>query len=383
VSRRDAGRVLLRSVAHDGWAMPSSEIDDAVRGADLAELPKLAAFHGVAGCVYHALRDNNLVQPDVSERLRATYHRAVATQLQIAADLRDVSAALDDLGVPWLVVKGPVLAETAYPRPDLRGYTDLDLVVQARELGRVLQALEDMGGTVLDTNWKLLTDELKGEVALRVGLGTSVDAHWHVVNEAEVRSAFALSMPQLFERAIRLSLSTCEVATTDRVDTLIHLALHSCMSGGNRLVWLKDLEQAIAEPFPWDEALSRADASKTGLVIASMLHAAQTVLGTSVPGGVIDALARSRTWPALVSMAASVVRVERTSGRRSPLRLVARSTRRDTRSSTATLARHGLFALRTPLAAWPASMNHGRVDQASQSAGSRGEFLEAIALERP
>jgi hypothetical protein len=382
MSRRDAGRVLLRSVAHDGWATPSSEIDDAVRGADLAELSKLAAFHGVAGCVYHALRDNTLVRPEVSQRLRATYHRAVATQLQIAADLRGISAALDDLGVPWLVVKGPVLAETVYPRPDLRGYTDLDLVVRARDLGRVLQALEAMGGTILDTNWSLLTDELKGEVQVRVGLGTSVDAHWHVVNEAEVRSSFALAMPQLFERSIRVSLSTCEVATTDRVDTLIHLALHSCMSGANRLVWLKDLEQAIAEPFPWDEALSRADASKTGIVVASMLHVGHTVLGTSVPDGVIDALARSRTWPVLVSLAASVFRIERTSGRRSPLRLVARATRRDTQSSAAALARHGLLALRSPLSVWPASMN-GRVDEASQRSGSREEFLDAIALERP
>ena len=367
---------MLRSVAEHDWSAPPAGIDDVVRGADLGDLAPLAAFHGVAGCVYHSLRDNPFVAADVADQLRATYHRALLTHLQILADLGDIAPVLDDLGVSWFVVKGPVLAETVYPRPDLRGYTDLDIVVRGGDLGRVLEALEHAGGEVLDTNWTLLADEMKGEVHVRIGRGTEVDVHWNLINQAELRPIFLLPMQALHERVQRVVLPGCTVATLDPVDTLLHLCLHSCTSGANRLVWLKDIEQTIRGSFPWDEAVARSRAYRVGVVVAAMLLEARALIGSVVPDEVVGAFVQSRTWPAVISTAARLSHLERSSGRRSPLRLLARSTRTDTRSSAIALTRRGLLAFREPFSAWPTNAER---DPARQHAGQRSEFLKAVA----
>ncbi|HWS44998.1 MAG TPA: nucleotidyltransferase family protein [Acidimicrobiia bacterium] len=373
------GRVLVRSVADHDWNTPPEGIDDLVRGADLHELPARAAFHGVTGCVHRSLRDNPLVDRDVAERLQATHHRAALTHAQVLADLGTIARALDALGVPWLVVKGPVLAESVYPRPDLRGYTDLDFVLPPAELRHVLETLEDAGGRVTDTNWDLLTSEMAGEVHVTLGRDTNVDLHWHLINVRELRDAFRIDMREQFERARRVALPGCTVPTLDRADTLIHLGVHACTSGANRLVWLKDIEQAVADPFPWDEAVARSRAAGTGVAVASMLLEARAVIGTRLPDGVVPAFAGARAWPVLVSSAARALPIERTTGRRSAVRLIARSTRADLRSSASTLGRRSMRALRHPLTPEPGSTSAGAADPAYRHAGSRDAYLEAVA----
>jgi hypothetical protein len=55
-------------------------------------------------------------------------------------------------GVPWLVVKGPALAEL-HGAPDLRAYSDLDVLVPSAAFGDALAALESAGAAVLARNW--------------------------------------------------------------------------------------------------------------------------------------------------------------------------------------------------------------------------------------
>ncbi len=371
----------MRSVADHDWSVPLAGIDAVLDDADLTTLSAAAAFHGVSGCVFHSVRDNPIVPHRIAASLQATYHRALMTHLQALADLQTISAVLDSLDTPWLVVKGPVLAEIAYPRPDLRGYTDLDVVVPARNLAAVVDALEQAGARVLDTNWELLDRMRSSEIHLMLGR-TVVDLHWHLLNIGELGHEFPLAMAPLFERARRVSLPGVTVPTLDEVDTVMHLGVHGCLSGANRLVWLKDIEQASGAPgFGWDELVARTHESGTGLPTASMLLAARVVIGTDVSNEIVSDLAGSRAWPTLVAATARLNHLERATGRRSPLRLVARSTRRDLRSSATALARRGLTGARDPLSPWP---NVGGPDaddpsSASHTAGSRSDFLASVA----
>jgi hypothetical protein len=373
--------VLVACVAGDEWDGACAELDELVRGAALDGLASAAAFHGIPGCVHRRLRDNRNVAADVLDDITATYHRARMTHLQTLADLARIASVLDSLGTPWLTVKGPVLAEVVYPRPDLRGYTDLDLVVPRRGLARALAALESIGARVLDANWDLMARVRSAELHLALG-NTIVDLHWHLFNIGEVSEEFSVELDPLLERVRRVELPTCRVPTLDLADTAMHLGVHGCLSGANRLVWLKDLEQATrGDAFPWTELVARARATGTGGAVASMLLTAHRVIGTPVPDDVVEQLAGSRAWPELVATTARVCRPERATGQRSPLRLVARSTRRDLRSSALALARRSWAGARDPHSRWP---DLGPDDPSDPNAinypaGSRNEFLTSVA----
>ena len=93
-----------------------------------AQLVEMACHHRVPGVVYRSLADLN-IEDEGYAGLRIAYQMASLAHgrclLEVAA-LTDILAELEE---PWLVVKGPVLAEVGYGDPGARLYEDLDLVV--------------------------------------------------------------------------------------------------------------------------------------------------------------------------------------------------------------------------------------------------------------
>ena len=358
-----------------------------VRDVDLAGLAAAASTHGIAGYVRSAVGGSTLLPPDEAAALEDGYRGALATHLRTVGELGTLRPALDEIG-PWLVVKGPVLAETVHARPDLRGYGDLDVLVRPSALGDALEALEAAGAEILDRNWTLLARELRGEVHARLRHGTTLDLHWHLLNERTSREAFRLPVTEMLERRRTVSVGPLKVPTLDAEDTLLHLGLHTLLSGGHRLVWFKDVERAVAQrAHDWDELIRRARAWRVDLVVGMALERARTTAGAAVPAEVISALARSRSWRALAGAAAWLAPVERQSGRGSVTRMLSRSTRDTAGSSFAVLARKAMQQARRRErlvdrardandAANPGSMLHASGDRAT-----RESFLAAVSRE--
>ena len=66
------------------------------------------------------------------------------------------STAFEAADVDWVVLKGPVLAEIIYGATS-RGYTDLDLMVPARQLRQAIAALETAGADLPVADWAEMT----------------------------------------------------------------------------------------------------------------------------------------------------------------------------------------------------------------------------------
>jgi len=88
--------------------------------------------------------------------LRAAYQMAVLAHGRCLVELRSATETLDGLEHPWLVVKGPVLAEIGYGGPRARLYDDLDLVVAPSDLPSAIRRIEAAGGCVTDLNWPMM-----------------------------------------------------------------------------------------------------------------------------------------------------------------------------------------------------------------------------------
>jgi hypothetical protein len=187
-------------------------------------------------------------------------------------------------------MKGPVVAALLYPDVGDRSYGDLDLLVDRRDFAQALRILEDLGYEHTIRNWALAEEMLAGQVVM-TSQSVHVDLHWHLHYSSQDRRPFALDPEAMIERSRRVAVSGLTVPTLDPVDTLLTLAFHAARSDGHRLIWLKDVERAVAVEEPdLDELARRCHEYRCAPPVGLILGRARTVLDAKIPDELIQAM---------------------------------------------------------------------------------------------
>ena len=330
--RRGGARPVEEAVVRgDGGGMPPRP---APRVAELVaspprrlirDLPALAAAHRVEGCVHAVLEQVD----GVGRCARSSRRRPPAGGLPPPPRprcARRVGAVLDAAGIPWLVFKGPVLSSSVYCDSGMRRYSDLDVLVPPDRFADAVAAMEGANYGNPVTSWAPQVYFRSGAIAFGVGR-ISVDLHWHVVYKYQDRRWYSIDPDQLLARRRTVDIAGHTCATFDEVDTVFHLALHAAREGCHRLVWLKDIELAVAVGQPdLDELVRRSLAAKCAPAIGIALARSKWLLGTDVPDEIITALV-GRVWPRVVKAVAAFDDLGSTSRRPSPGTLLTRETR--------------------------------------------------------
>lgn len=201
----------------------------------------------------------------------------VLRHLTTLGDLRLLGAALDDAGIAWVVVKGPVAAATLWPAPDMRDYLDLDVIVDPARFGDALDVLAALGARQVDVSWRLIRRQMRAELSLVLPHGTWLDLHWHPVNGARLRGALRWDVGGLLARRRRVAVGSLSVPAPDAADTALHMAYHAVHSGGHRLLWLADVAFSLAAADP-ELVVERARAARLELMVGAAADRARRVL---------------------------------------------------------------------------------------------------------
>jgi hypothetical protein len=340
------GRRRLLVAAADVGVRPARDgIEAAVAATDPAELVRAATFHGVAPALHVVLGDVESVPPDVSRDLERAYHAGVAFHLGVLEDVAYLDETLGAAGVPWLVLKGPALAQLYYHHPDIRPYSDLDVLVPPDAIGGAADALE-RSGTRFDDTSLILRDGPTGELAALLPSGRWLDLHWHVVNQPHLRRRLTVDVPPLFARAREVTLGRTTARTLSPADTLAHLSLHGCASGADRLVWLKDIVRCMQVEGP--ACAEHVDVSVgwgTSLMAAVCVQRACSVFGLGVPSDVAALVPHMSPWLTAARLVDRAVPVLDRYDRPTAARVLARSTRGTGRASIADLVRRGVLTV--------------------------------------
>jgi hypothetical protein len=263
--------------------------------AALETLPVLASFHRVVGHVVKAVGD--AVPSHVRAALLRLQRDELARRVVAAENLRRTAQLLESLDIPFLVVKGPILAGVVYGDPRVRFYRDLDVIVPSASFPRALEAFEQTGARVVDANWPYFLEHLAGQV----DLSSNVDLHWHLLFFEDFRRATRIRMADVFERARTVSAEGVTVRTLDSTDTLIHLAVHACLEGGARLGRLKDIEQVMVNERPdMQDVVERSLEWRLSLLVGMMLLRTRDSLSAPVGDDVLRALIPSAAWRGLL-----------------------------------------------------------------------------------
>jgi hypothetical protein len=287
-------------------------VDDEVRGTVAATayealdgdaLQAASFMHRISPAVYVHLHRGGGAPAELLEPMLRQYQAQLARHLQVLSDLAHLATTLDDAGIAWAAMKGPVLAERLWSRPDLRMYFDLDILVDRRSFGDAIDVLLEAGSEVVDQNWSLIEQQTRAEVSLRLPDGAKLDLHWHLVNDRRQRSQFRFPIAEMLSRSVKAELGGTAAMTLDPADTLLHLAYHTAHGGAHCLMWLKDVERATADPdLDWAQTLQRARVYGVALTLAIVLARTARVIGFEVaPPAAALAPARKSGWGLLAA----------------------------------------------------------------------------------
>jgi hypothetical protein len=163
------------------------------------ELVTQAEAHGVLPAV---LRNFTPLSADpalggVAAEAQARYRGARAFVLLLRSEHEGLAAAA--AGLPMAVIKGPVFARMLYPRPELRTFTDIDVLVApaaAPRLATLLTArgfaLADEAGAAVRREWKWVNRE---------NPSLMIEVHTDVVHAPSLRAGLSLTYDDLAEDA--------------------------------------------------------------------------------------------------------------------------------------------------------------------------------------
>ena len=274
-----------------------------------ALVPELRA-HQLTPFVYARLRASPgwrsvplPVQRVLAEDFQAHSVRTYLMQTELAA----IAAALDEAGVPVLLLKGAALGRLVYVSPAERPIGDFDLLIPANRLEAARQALEQRQYRAQGLFWMARWQQrYRAELPLvcrapdRQNL--LVELHWSLVE-----------LPYYIDRIPMAEIWRDSVPAGDlpgaRLPDPATALLHSCAhwalhhSQEQRLLWLLDVDRLTRwDRLDWDLVLDRATRWGLQLALHTIVLQAEEKLGSSVPEVVRHTMAHWQPAPVETAM---------------------------------------------------------------------------------
>lgn len=240
-------------------------------GVDWKAMLDTAALHGVEDYVFKQAANAGVVLSGEVKQEAATRRACkVAWMLHLQTLLGRALDALDDHGIPAVLIKGPMLGERIYGDATFRSSTDLDILVKYDDLRRALTALRDIGYSATEHT---ITEALRGDHNVGVTSATPpvIEVHFHLFR----RFGITLSSDEFMARSHSYETKqgrTVRVLSPE--DEFLFLCVHLAAHHFVRLAWLFDLKLLLARhpEFDWKLLMTRARSLK---LVSSVVFACE------------------------------------------------------------------------------------------------------------
>jgi hypothetical protein len=248
-----------------------------------------AEAHKVQPLLYRALRasDPEAVPAGVMNTLHGLFCDDMLRGAHLVGELLTLLNLLEHHGIPAIPIKGPVLAVLAYGNVSLRKFSDLDILVDRRDVLRTWDLLATHG---YEPKFSLKPSQATTLLDYRhaypfVGAdGAKVEIHWSITPRS---FSFPLDLTPFWTRVGSISMRGVSVPSFSPEDTLLILCVHGSRHAWRRLEWICDVAELVnATPqMDWQAILARAGGVRGELLMG--LYLAKNVLNASVPDEVV------------------------------------------------------------------------------------------------
>lgn len=198
-------------------------------------------------------------------------------------------------GLDLIVLKGAALAETVYPRPSLRRFGDIDLLVRTGDAARANTLLLGLSYAVDKAAWADLAQgrECEANFFRETDRGPVVlELHTNLLNNVLLRSQVSVDQDGLWRRSRPACLAGQDARVLGPEDQLLHLCLHLAGHYFDAPNSLRDIAQVCADQsIDWPLVIALCRSSSASTLCYCGFYAAAALLGASVPPSVLEALA--------------------------------------------------------------------------------------------
>lgn len=253
---------------------------DWTRFADIAE------HHGLIPHVGDRLAAfSDLIPAEAMRSLRGLCETNAKRTLWLSRELIRVVKHLESQGIPALPYKGPALAELLYGNVTGRQFSDLDILIHARDYTRTKAALSEVGfkpglalsppveSALLRTGYELTFDSVNGRNLLEI--------QWQILPRFY---AVDLDMEAIFARAVTQSVAGVAVRALRADDVLVTLCVHAAKHLWMQLSWLYDIATlARISQIDWGSVWRQSEKLGTRRIVGVTLLLAHRLLGAPLP----------------------------------------------------------------------------------------------------
>jgi hypothetical protein len=274
---------------------------------DWAQITRLSESNHISALLFHHL---NAVAPgkvpaDIQAGLRSRYLHLAARNLRGLGTALPILAELEKAGTPGVLWKGPALAYSLYPSPELRTFTDIDLLVRRRDVAAIRETLEahdylpQPRPSATDDELFGRTDEVVPMWNERLAFG--IDLHWGSTGRY---LSPVMDCERLWSYHRTVPIMGAQLRVLDPDWMLLALCAHGAKHGPfpwPALKWITDMEAALHNrpEEAWSQLLDLSRKFGCRRMLLLGLHLAETLLDAPLPASVDAELRADPTIPDL------------------------------------------------------------------------------------
>lgn len=264
----------------------------------------LAERHGVQPLLYQGLSqaEGVIAAPDMHV-LAQLYQANLHKSLLLARELIHLVDHLAGSGIEILAYKGVALAESVYGDMALRQTGDIDLLIHARDLPRIQEAVRELGyvphlslsraeqRAYLHSGYECVFDGRAGRNLLEL--------QWAILPRFY---AVDFDHEDLFRRAVSIKVAGHAMKTPSPEDLFLILCVHAAKHVWERLIWLCDLARIIRLPqLDWSWIGTQARVLGIVRILRTSLLLTSRLLGVETPEAANQSLPADPEAEALAS----------------------------------------------------------------------------------
>jgi len=230
----------------------------------LNALIPLANQHGILPLVYKTIKnlspsdDPRSSHSTLLSELKPLYMSIVQRNMLMTSELLRIMKLLRENEIEALAFKGPTLSQMAYEDITLRQYSDLDILVDEKEIAKAGSVLAGHG---YDPSFPIKILENKTCLSATNDLGfynqssaILIELHWKLFRE---KIGQHLHFSQISENKQNVKINEKVLSTLSSEMLLTYLCLHGSKHAWERIEWICDIDRLIRSQTDLDWDITR------------------------------------------------------------------------------------------------------------------------------